>query len=391
MSEDKARASMEAIERHGGNVAAAANELGLHPNSVLRHRRWWQDHNTDPAMSFQTCMTGRVAKTTTQIGPNGVERVWERRVPFPEIDAVERLHERIDDLEPLEPVKLACKARDEDLMVLYTLADLHAGMLSWKPESGADWDSKICKETIEAAMDHLVVSSPRSRRATISILGDIAHYDKLDSVTTASGHVLDSDSRYHKIADLCIDLTIHTVERVLQYHEEVDLVVIEGNHDAISSVWLRKLLARLLSANPRVTVPDIVKPYHASKWGKCFLGFHHGHVRDMNSPAKLVALFCQEFADLWGGNGAPRYIHLGHRHFKQVDGSEGVIIQQHATLAARSSYDARSGYQAQRNMEAIAYHRNFGEWSSVKFNPAMIGAQASFKTHGFARPGSHEA
>jgi hypothetical protein len=47
---------------------------------------------------------------------------------------------------------------ERDLLSVYPIADLHLGMLSWRPQTGADYDLKIATERL---LDCASTSSPR--------------------------------------------------------------------------------------------------------------------------------------------------------------------------------------------------------------------------------------
>jgi len=47
-------------------------------------------------------------------------------------------------------------------------------------------------------------------------------------------------------------------------------------------------------------------------------------------------------------------------------------VQQHATLAARDAYAARGGWIADRQIEAITYHLEYGQVGSITVVPEML-------------------
>jgi len=317
---------------------------------------------------------GRVVKTTAQIGPGGIERTWERRVPDGATALVARLEEVIGKLPPFKPGVLAVDpgAITDNLHILYPFADAHIGALCWAPETGGDWDCKIAANLLKQSIDQMVIQCPATRSATVAFLGDWLHYDSLEAVTPTSRHLLDADGRYSKLVDIAIDVALHIVRRALEYHEHVEVLVAEGNHDLIGTVWLRKLIAQLFKDNARVKVIDSPMPYYVTTFGSCFLGFHHGHLKNVKNASDIIAYFAQEFPKEWGTS-KYRCIHTGHKHFMALDGSKGAPIRQHPTLAARDAYAARHGYQSWRAIQAIAYHRDHGERMTLTFTPEMLG------------------
>jgi hypothetical protein len=87
--------------------------------------------------------------------------------------------------------------------------------------------------------------------------GDAAHYDGLEPVTPRSKHVLHSDGDFDDMVDAVLDVAVTVIDAGLKTHEEVHVIWAEGNHDQASSVWMRKMLARIYSARVRVHTPRI--------------------------------------------------------------------------------------------------------------------------------------
>jgi hypothetical protein len=256
------------------------------------------------------------------------------------------------------------------LLTLYTFTDYHVGMLAWRKEGGADWDLQTADTIGTAAMQALVSQSPDADTGVVNIQGDFLHWDGLVPVTPNHGHVLDADSRFDKVVDVAINLIMKLVSLALQKHANVTLLICEGNHDVASSLWLRKLFARLYAGEPRITVIDTPLPYYAVEWGQTMLGFHHGHLK---KNGELPALFSAQFREMWGR--CPKvHIHSGHRHHKEEKDHPGARVIQHPTLAARDAYAARGGWWSEREITAMTYHKDFGVVGTVTVTPEMLAA-----------------
>lgn len=258
---------------------------------------------------------------------------------------------------------------DDCLCTVYTITDFHLGMLAWEKETGDAWDLKIAERTLVNAFNDLMASTPNSSVAVFNQLGDFLHFDGLDAVTPSSGHVLDADSRYAKVVQLALDVTVKVVGMLLKKHMRVHVLMCEGNHDLSGSIWLRVALRKLFADNPRVHVDDTALPFYIHEHGDVLLGFHHGHkVKNRSLPS----LFASEprFRQAWG-NAKYTYIHTGHYHHSEQEISEGggAIVERHPTLAARDAYSARGGYVSWRSAKAITYDIEMGEVSRASVVP----------------------
>jgi hypothetical protein len=284
---------------------------------------------------------------------------------------VEAMKEAVEgfkgEIDPASPI-VAPAASDEHLCNLYTFTDYHLGMLAWHKEGGSDWNISIAERTIIAALQQMIEQSPKAHTAVINIQGDFLHTDGKTPVTPASKHVLDADSRFPKIRKSAIRVIRSLVAMSLQRHQEVHLIIAEGNHDEESAGWLADLFSVHYEEEPRVNVNDSVLPFYVFEWGATMLGIHHGHkVKNESLPLLFAAQFPQE----WGRT-TRREIHCGHRHHRDEKEYNGVTVVQHPTLAARDAYAARGGWIADRAAWAITYHKKYGAVGRVMITTEML-------------------
>lgn len=279
-------------------------------------------------------------------------------------EAVEGFKGQIDPASPI----VAPQGCEEHLCNLYTFTDYHLGMLAWHKEGGSDWNISIAEKTIIAALSQMIDQSPKAHTAVLNIQGDFLHTDGKTPVTPASKHVLDADSRFPKIRRSAIRVIRSLVAMSLQRHQEVHLIIAEGNHDEESAGWLSDLFAVHYEEEPRISVSDAVLPFYVFEWGATMLGVHHGHkVKNESLPLLFAAQFPQE----WGRT-TRREIHCGHRHHRDEKEYNGVTVVQHPTLAARDAYAARGGWIADRAAWAITYHKKFGAVGRVMITTEML-------------------
>ena len=371
--DDRQREVIETVISCGG-VRSAAKKLGINHSAVFRtvdraKKRAARFGHAPGHFNDGVAPGYKMGKVTIQRGPNGVERVWERQSPEQDTlailrEAVEAMAQEITPTHAIFPPLTSLSS----LLTLYTFTDFHLGALAWRKEGGADWDTKIAENTGIAAMRALVMGAPQSGRAIVNIQGDMLHTDGLQAMTPTSGHMLDADSRFGKVVQVAIRLIRHLVAEALSKHAHVTLLICEGNHDIVSSIWLRNLFAALYEKEPRITVHNSELPYYAIRHGKVMLGFHHGHMKKNDD---LPGLFAAQFRKMWG-ECEKVAIHTGHRHHRESKEHAGAEVIQHPTIAARDAYAARGGWMAERRMTAITYHEEHGEVGTVTVCPEML-------------------
>lgn len=267
------------------------------------------------------------------------------------------------------PIKESIKHYNSDLLNQYTITDMHLGMMAWGEESGDDWDLKIAEKTLINWFKQAIESSPDAETCVFAQIGDFLHWDGLDAVTPASGHILDADSRFTKLVRVAIRVLREITSMLLKKHKFVHIIQAEGNHDTASSVWLRETLNFYYEDEPRVTVDTNPDPYYAYMHGSTLLFYHHGHKR--NIARNLDSVLVSKFKDLFGAS-KNVYAHTGHLHHEVVKETSLMIIEQHRTLAAKDSYAARGGWLSGRDAKVITYRKDLGEVARITINVDMI-------------------
>jgi hypothetical protein len=370
------RQILEAIDRLG-SARAASIELGMNiggaSETYLAVKKKAAKKGYAPEHDFtRPVPDGYVAKgVSTYYNAEGKPAGQWVKASLSHQALVDAIKEAVDGFKDEIPPAVSTTApvsSEEHLCNLYTFTDYHLGMLAWHKEGGSDWNISIAEKTIIAALIQMVNQSPTAHTAMVNIQGDFLHTDGKTPVTPASKHVLDADSRFPKIRRSAIRIIRSLVAICLQRHQEVYLVIAEGNHDEESAGWLADLFAVHYEDEPRVTVNDSVLPFYVFEWGSVMLGIHHGHKVKNES---LPLLFAAQFPQQWGRT-TRREIHCGHRHHRDEKEYNGVTVVQHPTLAARDAYAARGGWIADRAAWAITYHKKYGAVGRVMITTEML-------------------
>lgn len=367
---------LDAIEKYGSPYKAAPH-LGVAPSSIVRSLAWLDKKAAMQGYSPEHDMTRTAPAPFTIKGistyynkegkPSGQ---WVKtRVDEDQREAIIRecIDEMMADIPRLAPLAAPISTL-EQLCNLFTITDYHLGMLANEKESGADWDLKIAETLLIKVFEQAVISTPFAKVAVINQLGDFLHSDGIMPVTPTSGHIVDQDGRFAKIVAVALRVLRRIIDIALQRHEEVIVLMAEGNHDITSSIWLRVMFKALYENEPRVKVIDSDLPYYYYQHGKTMLAFHHGHLSKNDS---LPLLFASQFPKVWGAT-TKRYCHTGHRHHVEEKEHSGMKVVQHPTIAARDAYASRGGWLSEREATTITYHKEYGQVSRTTITPEML-------------------
>lgn len=272
-----------------------------------------------------------------------------------------------DELPRAEPVPRPVGARP-DLLNFYAITDAHFGSLSWREETGADYDLTIAERLLTDWFAAAIDLAPAAHTGVLAQMGDLAHYDGMESKTPTSGHILDADSRFPKLVRVVIRTLRRVVRMLLEKHERVHIIMADANHDPASGAWLREMFAAFYDDEPRVTVDSSASTYYVVEHGKTSLFVHHGHRRNVGN---VDSVFAGKFRDIYGRT-KHSYAHIGHLHSDELKSTNLMKIERHETLAAPDAYAANGGWLSGRSAKVITYSNEHGEVSRLTLTPAMV-------------------
>lgn len=365
-------------ERESGKTQRQiAQEYGMHIRTIEQRcgRLAKKGHGHGNAHVSKHVPEGFAVKgTSTMIDADGNEKIrWVKTDQDKEklaamMDAaIEAFCEEIPRAEPT-PYNANEDVYKSDQLALYPVFDLHIGAMAHKHECGENYSTDISEKVLREFFEYAVEVAPDAQKAVLLIGGDFLHSDGLDAVTPASGHVLDQDSRYAKLVHVAIRSVRRAVAMMLNKHRDVEIQIIEGNHDQAGMIWLRAAMAAYFEDEPRVTVDVSPMILHRTKWGKTLLGYTHGHT--MKKAETRLAAMATDFREEFGTS---RYIytHSGHWHHQTITEGTLGIDEVHGQLGAKDAYAARGGWRSYRQAAVIVYSKEFGEIGRFVYRPEM--------------------
>lgn len=366
VSEKLRQQAQETLDQHNGNQTHAAQALGISRSTLQNRLKGGQGH-------FEKVPEGyEVKRISTYVDSDGeISGQWtvasedRHRQAQALTQALEAAKEGIPRAKPQKPPQQTT----ESLCACYVLADAHIGMLAWGEETrGEDWDSDIAEQTIMAWIDEAIRSAPKAHTGILAQLGDLLHHDGLESITPTSHNVLDADTRFQRLVRIGVRVMRYCIRQMLKRHQQVHVVLAEGNHDQASSVWLREVFSALYEDEPRVTVDTSPDPYYCVEWGHTMIGFHHGHKR---KPRELSKILAGKFPETFGRT-KYRYGHTGHLHSRDLVEDQLMVVEQHPNLPDNDAYASRLGYSSQCGAHVITYHTDYGEVGRSTIRPEMV-------------------
>jgi len=365
-AENRQREYIDAINEYG-SISAAARAMGLHTANVSRSIHGLKARAAAAGYSPEHDMTRTVPEGFTV---RGVSTYYDRDgkaagqwvKSSADAEARERLMlARIEGFKDELPTARAIEAptfADDDLLTIYPQGDPHAGLASWKDETGAHFDLVEFERINRAAIDRLVASAPPSATALFNDKGDSTHADDNSNRTRKSGHELDVIGRHSEVVRVVIRLKRYQVARLLERHRKVIIRIDPGNHDSQTALFLALIQEAHYQNEPRVEVITSPNPYWYMGFGANLIGTCHG---DGAKGKDLPLLMAVDAPQLWAASeSGERLFIAGHVHHKDQKDYPGVTVEYVRTLAAPDYYSHHAGYRSKRSMDAITLHKADG-------------------------------
>jgi len=243
-----------------------------------------------------------------------------------------------------------------DRMNVYVFGDSHVNMLSWKPETGADWDIDIALERHLAAMKDLIHRAPKAEVGILALMGDLLHGDSLKP-TTFHGTDVDVDGRLGKGWDGITVMTRGMVEEMLTKYKKVIVLFLRGNHSPTLELVFSKSITLLYEKEPRVEVLDNTNKHIPYVWESNFLLFTHG---DKLNAQKKANIAVGAYRDL---HGAAKFTHVlsGHLHHTRQEELSGALVEIFPVLPTPDAWHCEAGFvTSDQSATVLSYHKGGG-------------------------------
>lgn len=256
---------------------------------------------------------------------------------------------------PAAPPVRKTQPTSSEYEVAIVIGDPHFGMLAWDKETGDDWDVDIARRVHTNAIREALRLAPASSRLLLINLGDAVHADG-NTATTTAGTRVDVDSRWPKVVGIFVETMNLAIIEGLQKHDHVEIVNIRGNHDDLTSLVIRMILAERWRDNPRVTIADNLKMVWGHKFGSNLICALHGDKTRLNNIPGLIA---SDYRKEWGETKHAQ-VYAGHVHHHKAQEFPGIEVEYFRTLAAKDSWHANQGYRSKRSLRCDVWHHEFG-------------------------------
>jgi len=366
------RAEQKALDAftETGSKCQAAKRLGVARSTIRATLKRVEQKGCAPWLSpAQTPEHLKCAKTTVQYDGQGkVVQEWKRLSPSIEAlkDVAEGLCESVKGKGKATPRK-ARKTDTDTTLFEMDIYDAHVGMYADERETlDEDYDCDIAARKMVEAAEGLAARASRPGKVVLVFGGDMLHADNRSNQTEHSGNVLDVDTRYQRVVSYIIKASRDVVQICAAVGQEVEVVVLRGNHSWHSEAWLAQVLNAYYCDCPNVTVSLCRSPRQHTVWGKNLICWAHG---DKIKPGSWAQIVAAEFPEQWGQT-RHRYMRCGHVHHAKtiapvvVDEQAGLMVEYVPALCPSDAWHTDSGFVGtQKGAVAVEYDKAHGQVS----------------------------
>lgn len=238
------------------------------------------------------------------------------------------------------------------------LADFHLAKRSFQKDTveSKTFDYyKIVNELVTKVKNSYIIN-----KLVFPISNDFFHSDNYQNTTTA-GTPQDVTVWYDEEYEKGFDILANTINYLLTQAKEVEVILVQGNHDRTKSFYVAHALEIFFKGYKNVKFQRHHSVTKHTVVGNTFIGYHHGNCKLESLPLIFAASpdTCKDFA-----NAKYREIHTGDKHHymaKEVNGT-GVRIQQLPSLSMDDRWHVDNGFINQiRAGIAFVYHPNKGK------------------------------
>ena len=156
-----------------------------------------------------------------------------------------------------------------------------------------------------------------------------------------------------------IQLLIDGIELVRsQLKCSIDVIYSKGNHDELLAFYASVLLEKLYENVDNINVDSSIENRKYVTWGKCLIGFTHGHKEKKRLETENIMQI--EMREAWGNSKFFEF-HIGHLHHSIVKEMGGIIYRNIGSISTLDKWHKESGFVgANKTAQAFLWHKERG-------------------------------
>jgi hypothetical protein len=219
-----------------------------------------------------------------------------------------------------------------------SIADFHLAKATLERETIQDKKNQYLQVVGELLSKSTALYS--INKIVFPISNDFFHTDNYQNQTT-NGTPQDVLVGYDTEYEEGFDLLVKTITILSQNSAEVEVVLVQGNHDRTKSFYLAHALEVYFKNLPSVKFKREHSTTKFTVLGNTFIGYHHGNCKIDDLP--LIFATNRDSSQSFGIC-TFREVHTGDKHHYMAKEVKGVRIQQMPSLSGTDRWHADNNY-----------------------------------------------
>lgn len=247
--------------------------------------------------------------------------------------------------------------KNKDLCLVLCLFDVHIGRESYKHYTGDDNDLQSQQEEFVTAINKLVknINFNQLDKIILPIGNDFFNVDT-PTLTTTKGTPQDNIKDLHSMFYTGLNL-LSEVAIYLSSLAPVELMLVPGNHDTVTSSYLATSLKVIFRDNERISVDDSPISRKYRQYGKTTLGFAHGDLK----MEKYAELLPYEAKEMFATSEWYEFLLGDKHHEKMIQKEDGVVVRHLGGMTKADVWTYHNGYTtSKRRAYGILYQKDQG-------------------------------
>ena len=217
----------------------------------------------------------------------------------------------------------------------------------------------VLKDLLKKVLNNYNIST-----VVFPISNDFFHSDNYQNQTT-NGTPQDVIVEYGEEYEHGFDLLVRAISVLYNYCENVEVKLVQGNHDKTKSFYLAHALEVYFKNTDGINFDRRDSELKAVVLGDTFIGYHHGNCKIEDLP--LLFATHPEYSSAFG-NAKYREVHTGDKHHYMAKEVKGVRIQQMPSLSGTDRWHRDNNFvHSVRAALVLIYdekHGKIGEFES---------------------------
>jgi len=226
----------------------------------------------------------------------------------------------------------------ETIDVEISIADFHIGKKTLEGES--IYNKKVQFLNVVTDLLFKVTNNYNINTIVFPIGNDYFHTDNYQNSTT-NGTPQDVLTGYDNEYEEGFDLLVGTIQLLSLNANNIEIILVQGNHDRTKSFYLAHALEVFFKGNKKIKFKREHSTTKFTILGNTFIGYHHGNCKIEELPLVFAT---NKDSSVAFGNALYRHVHTGDKHHYMAKEIKGVRIQQMPSLSGTDRWHLDNNY-----------------------------------------------